>query len=341
MLLFGDNGLGWRLPSIVAGMTALAAVYMIVRSSGETTRFALLTVGFLAFDNLTLVHSRIGTLDMLALAAILVGAWLAIRQRWALAGAAVAIGVLVRLTAGFGLIALLLLLGWRLLDSWRDERRLDRIDIRRGLSLLGAFLLVSIAGLWLLDARFTSFANPIDHVRHMIEYGSLLKEPVSRVGICSGISSVPWQWPFNECQIQYLRVAVNVEVAGSVTSSVPSIDFRGALNPILAGAIPIAMLFALWAAVRPRNQLARWAIVWAAASWLPFALLSIVNHRVTYIYYFLPVIPALAIALAILLLRSGLPRFVAWGMVRCLRRGVHRLLPLPTDPLTPAGERRT
>ena len=53
-------------------------------------------VGILALDNLTLVHSRIGVLDMLATAPILVGAWLALRGRYPLAGVAFAIGSLVK-----------------------------------------------------------------------------------------------------------------------------------------------------------------------------------------------------------------------------------------------------
>ena len=39
MLLFGDSGLGWRLPSLIAGVAGLAAVYGIVRAGGIATLF--------------------------------------------------------------------------------------------------------------------------------------------------------------------------------------------------------------------------------------------------------------------------------------------------------------
>ena len=117
MVVFGDNGLGWRLPSLVAGMLVLGALYGIVRSTGETPHLAILAVGFLAFDNLTLVHSRLGTLDMLVLAPILIGAWLGLRERWALAGVLIAVGFLVKLTAVYALVALLLLLLIRIAEG--------------------------------------------------------------------------------------------------------------------------------------------------------------------------------------------------------------------------------
>jgi len=50
-----------------------------VRDAGETAWLGTLVVGLLAFDNLTMVHGRIATLDMLVLAPILVGSWLALR----------------------------------------------------------------------------------------------------------------------------------------------------------------------------------------------------------------------------------------------------------------------
>jgi len=332
MLVFGDNGIGWRIPSVIAGMTALGAVYLIVRAAGETVWLAILAVAFLAFDNLTLVHGRIGTLDMLVLAPMLVGAWLALRERWVLAGIFLAVALLVKLTAVFGLLAILTILAIRIVAGWRADRRVRVADVRAGITVVVVSAGLFLAGLWALDARYSTYASPIDHIAHMVDYGAKLRSPVDRAGICATNDSAPWEWPFNECQITYLRVDVTTRVGEKVVSKVPSIDFRGALNPLLAGAIPLAFLFTGWLAWRGRHRLAGWAVIWAGANYLPYVVLSIVNHRITYIYYFLQVIPAIAIAVTILLLRSSLPRFVAVGFIVAYAVGFAAYFPFRTIP---------
>jgi 4-amino-4-deoxy-L-arabinose transferase-like glycosyltransferase len=293
-------------------MIALAALYLIVRAAGESRWLAVLVVGLAAFDNLMFVHGRMGTLDMMALAPMLVAAWLALRDRWLLAGVFVAVGALVKLTALYALLALLVLLVIQATGAWRQGRRVGT-EVRAGALLVGAFGVVAFLGLWALDARFTTFASPIDHVGHMVQYAAALEAPEDRGGLCTGASSAPWQWLINECQINYLRVDVTVTEGEEVVSRTATIDFRGALNPVLAGTIPLAALFVGWVAWRTRNVLAVWAIVWAAANFLPLVWLALVSQRVTYLYYFLPVVPALAVAVAILLTRARLPRAVVWG----------------------------
>ena len=83
---------------------------------------------------------------------------------------------------------------------------------------------------------------------------------------------------------------------------------------------------------RRKHRLALWAIVWAAANYLPYVVLALVNHRVTYIYYFLPVIPAAAIAATALLTRSGLPRFVTAGFLVAFVVGFFAYFPFRTVP---------
>jgi hypothetical protein len=275
----------------------------------------VLAVGLFAFDDLALVHGRIGTLDMPVLACILVGSVFALRGRWSLAGVAVGIGLLVKLTALYGLLALLLWQALILAETWRRERRIRLPDLRPTAILLGSSAVVTLVGLWLLDLRFSSYTDPIAHLRHMLDYGAALHWAHGLPTFCLGTESAPWQWLFNECQINYLRVATTTKVGDAIVAVNASIDFRGALNPVLVGAIPLAMLVTLHAAWRTNSRLARWALVWAAANYLPYIGLAVVGQRITYIYYFLPVVPAVAVAIAILLHRSGLPRFVMWGFL--------------------------
>jgi predicted membrane-bound dolichyl-phosphate-mannose-protein mannosyltransferase len=332
MAVFGDSGLGWRLPSLLAGMVALGALFLIVRATGETVWLGILAVGLFAFDNLAFVHGRIGTLDMPVLAFILLGAWCALRERWVLAGVCLAIGTLVKLTALYGLLAILLLLALALFGSWRRTHRLQVGDLRPVVLLLATYGVVFIVGLGLLDARFTTYANPIDHLRHMLEYGANLHWGHGLPSVCVGNESTPWQWLTNDCQMGYLRVATSVTVGQEVVAVTPSIDFRGAMNPVLIGALPLAMLFALRAAWRTGSPLARWSVAWAAANYLPYVVLAVVSQRITYIYYFLPVVPAVAVAIAILLRRSGLPRSVAWGFVAVYLVGFAAYFPFRQIP---------
>jgi predicted membrane-bound dolichyl-phosphate-mannose-protein mannosyltransferase len=309
--LLGDNAFAWRLPSLIAAMIALVAVYGIVIAAGETAWLAILAVALLGLDNLTFVHGRIGTLDMMATAAILVGAWLALRGRPSLAGAAFGVGSLIKVTAFFGYLAFVLVLVVLLAERYR---RGARISLRRLQPLIYgsvAYAVVGLGGLALLDRLYTSFATPIDHVRQMLGYGIALTGGPSP----SGIASSPWDWLLGRGSFDYLRVDVSVLANGATVATYPTIEFQGALSPVLIGAAPLVVIFGVWLAIRQRHRLAGYAAIWLAANYLPYYALAIVAHRITYLYYILPAIPALAVLTAVFLLRSQLPRVVAYGYV--------------------------
>ena len=332
MALLGDNGLGWRLPSLIAGMIALGALYKIVRSAGESAWLGVLAVGIFAFDNLSLVHGRIGTLDMMVLAAILLSAWAALRAHWLVAGTLVGLGLLVKLTALYGLLALLVMIAIALVRAWRADRRLHWTDVRPGVSVIAGALLVAGVGLSALDARFSSYTNPVDHVRHMLDYGAGLTRPGGPPTDCISNDSAPWQWLTNDCEMRYLRVATETSTDGKIIATHATIDFRGAMNPVLLGAMYLAIPFAIWSAWRRRNRLALWALIWMGANYLPYVALALVSNRITYIYYFLPVIPALSAVVALLLLRSGLPRAVQLGFVAAYLVGFAAYFPFRQIP---------
>jgi 4-amino-4-deoxy-L-arabinose transferase-like glycosyltransferase len=332
MLVLGDTSLAWRLPSVIAGMIALVAVYLIARDTARSAWLPVLVTAIVSFDNLTLVHGRIGTLDMLVLAPMLVGSWLALRKRWILAGVAMGIALLIKITALYAIGAVVL---YALLtdgpDWWR-ARRIPRLDDLRGpMGFVVITFSIALGGLTLLDAALSQFPSPVDHIARIFTYGANLRAPIT-VGICPEADSRPWQWLFNECQINYFRSDVTIRSGGEIVAKYATIEFRGALNPLLASAIPLAALFTGWFAWRTRDRLALWAITWAAANYVPYLLLAAFTPRIMYIYYALPLIPAVAAATALLLTRAGLPRAVRWGFLVAYLLGFAAYFPFRQIP---------
>ena len=72
-LLFGDTGLGWRLPSVIAAALALVAVFGIVRALGGSRWTGVLAVAIYSLDPLSFIHGRIGVLDGMMVSFALLG----------------------------------------------------------------------------------------------------------------------------------------------------------------------------------------------------------------------------------------------------------------------------
>jgi predicted membrane-bound dolichyl-phosphate-mannose-protein mannosyltransferase len=308
MAVFGDAALGWRAPSLVAALVASVAIVLIVRDLGRQPWLATLVAAIYALDVLSFIHGRIGTLDMMALAASLMAMWLCIRRRWVLSGAGFGIAALIKVSGIYGLFAALLWLGIGVVRRVR-LRAFHPRQLLPAVVVAGSFAVVWLAGLWFLDARFTSFASPIDHLARIFGYGLALQARYSP----TAISSEPWEWPAGLGQFDYLKAAVNTVANGTVIDSRPIVEFRAAINPVLIGGLTITLTYGAWRAWSRRDRLAAWALIWAAANFLPYVALVLLSNRVTYLFYFLPVVPSLAVLAGVFLIRSGLPRAVTWG----------------------------
>jgi 4-amino-4-deoxy-L-arabinose transferase-like glycosyltransferase len=330
--LYGDNPFGWRFFPIVFGSLAILAIYWLVRAAGGGSWLAVGAASLMAVDNLSLVHGRIATLDVFVVVFMLAGVALYLKGHPVLSGVTLGVGACIKLVAPQALIVLLLLelgrfavrRGWHAPPGWRALPR----SLLPFLFCLGATVGVYAAGLTILDLMFKPFHNPHDaclgsgtsfgnffvHTRFMLCYAGKLTSPGGPVGI----ASYPWQWLINQLPINYYTTSVNVSTGGKVTSSRALIAFMGEMNPaIILLALP-ALGLAIHTAIRDRDDLSILVVAWFAGTYLPFVVASLVQHRTSYLYYMMVVLPAVYIAVGRMLSRRWLPRAALVGYVLIL-----------------------
>jgi predicted membrane-bound dolichyl-phosphate-mannose-protein mannosyltransferase len=322
--LFGDGPFAWRIGSVLMGSIALLGMYALVRSAGGARWPAVGAATLLACDNLLLVHGRIGTLDIYAVAAMIWALALYLWGRPLLSGLVLAVGICFKEVSPYLLIVCVLVELGRLVLA----RRVD--DAPSGWSVRAALVRLVVAGvtaaasfvglLAIMDAIATPYADsqaklitggPFAHIAHILSYGWHLTSPNGP----QGIASYPWQWLIDLKPIVYLQVDAPLpgHLAGAIR---PVCAFLGMVSPaILIVAIP-GVLFAiartLWpvrSAERPGGhrgwigaasaadgQFALTGAAWFAGTWVPYALQSLLDQRTSYLYYMVVVTPGLYVA---------------------------------------------
>ncbi len=336
--LFGDSPRGWRIGSVLFGLIAIVALYTLVRAAGGGAWLAVGATAVMALDNLLLVHGRIATLDVYALAMMLVAATLYIRGSPLLAGIALGIGACMKEVALFLLFVLLMFEALRVARARlvkRDVSGWVRASARPFALLVLATCASGLGLLWLLDVlvpaydptTHTTYAgNPFAHLSHIFHYAQLLTARPDAVGI----SSTPWQWLLDQKTIPYAEVAVNAVSGGHLISSRPLVYFRGAINPfVIFLAIP-ALFAAAAAAWRQGDGVAAVGVCWCLGAFLPFAVESQISGRITYLYYMVIVMPGVYLVLTRLFAGRHMPTAATVGWAVALVYGFLNLYPLRT-----------
>jgi Dolichyl-phosphate-mannose-protein mannosyltransferase len=317
--VFGDGPQAWRLGSIVLGSLAILGMFFLVRCAGGGRWPALGAATLMAVDNLALVHSRIGTLDIYALTAMIWGAALYLRKRPLLAGIVIGIGACTKLVAPYVLLTLLLLEALGSIGPAAVGERVKRFAI---CAVAAAGTLI---GLLAVMDRVAPPYDPVDqtsvaggvfgHIRYMFNYAAHQTSPHGP----QGIASYPWDWLVDLKPILYLNINPQRPAPG-LANVHPASHFLGMVSPpILLVGLP-GLAVAGWRLVRGgTGAVAGWRLVrggtpavtdlerlglaWTAGTFLPFVALSVIDSRTSYIYYVLIVMPGIYIAAIALIAR--------------------------------------
>ena len=325
MRLLGDNAFGWRLPSILFGTAGVGLLYLLVRRLTRRPWLALFAALIFSLDNLVFVHGRIATLDIFMMTFMLLGIYCYVAERPAMAGGAFALSTLCKINGVFGLVAIAVfeVLRFALRPECRPRRWRSLSDL---LVMAGTSIIFFLIVLWPIDRLWTSFDNPIDHAANVYSFGINLR----RDDVPQGIESLPWQWLVNEVPIPYFKQDINEVVDDNVVFSRPAIHFIGAMNPFVIAMLPLALAYLLHAAFQKREDFPLAMLALMAATYLPLLAMAAVAHRISYIFYFLPVLPALCAGIAYFLLDLRLPRILPIAYTAAVLLGFIVMFPFRT-----------
>jgi predicted membrane-bound dolichyl-phosphate-mannose-protein mannosyltransferase len=320
--LFGDGPLAWRLGSLVLGTIAVLGMYALARAAGGSRWVGVGAAALMAADNLLIVHGRIGTLDIYALAAMVWGAALYLRGRPLVAGVIVGVGACAKEIAPYVLLVLLVLE----LLQWLTTREELRARLRRlGMCVVACGVTI-IALLSLLQAIAPSYADAshqlitggaFGEIAHIIDYASHQTSPHGP----KGIASYPWWWLGDYKPITYLSIDPAHPAPGLIGFR-PPVHFLGMISPPILLAGLLGLVVALVAAVRRSrsglSSLGALALAWFLATFLPFELTSLLLQRTSYLYYMVVVMPGIYLAAVYLIARLKPPRpviYAGWAAV--------------------------
>jgi 4-amino-4-deoxy-L-arabinose transferase-like glycosyltransferase len=338
--LFGDGPFAWRIGSLLFGSIAILGMYALVRGAGGGRWTALGAATLMACDNLLLVHGRIGTLDIYVVAMMIWGVAFYVRGSPLLAGVALAVAFAFKLVGPYVLASLLLLELIRVVLHRRDPSspehwRAGPAVRRFGLCTFTAWG-VFFGLLAIMDQIATPYADasaqlitggPFAHFWHMVQYAS---QQVSPNGP-QGIASYPWDWLIDLKPITYLRI--NPSLPGDGLYAIhPVSKFIGMISPPILLAGLVGLVIGAWRLIRlPRlngarrvrgdAQLPALGLSWFLGTWTPFAVLSLLDQRTSYLYYMVVVMPGLYV-LAVWLLSRLWRRRRAWSSSLVLTWGV-------------------
>ncbi len=329
MSIIGDNGWGWRIPSVVFGLLSIFVLYLLLKKTAKNPLIALMGTFLFSFDTLVFVHSRIATLDIFVLGFMLLGFYWYFSNRMNLSALGMALATLCKISGLYGILTLgAFHLGRELLSRGR------KVDWQSLLSVFEKYAivyLVSFIGLMaVLDFFWAGYKNPFEHLSHIYSYTFALRAPDVRKP--TDIWSYPWEWLVDQVRIHYATVNVSVFTDHNVARTYPSVDFIGAMNPTIVFLTIPAMAYNVYRYHETKSEFSLFMLVWFAMTYLPYFPAAIFGHRIMYIFYFLNTVPAVAASVAGMIVDQKPPRIIVVFYLAAVIIGFYIMFPFKVIP---------
>ncbi len=288
--LFGDSSLGWRFLPAIIGTALTPLIYLLTHALTRDESTGLIAAFLVTYESFLFIHGRIALLEIPLVFFAFLGFYLYFKGHKKLALLSAAASGLCK-TPGVLNILVIVLLDYM---ENRDMREALKMSI-----LGGTLFLLALTPLSLLHG----FTSPIGELADQFSYHSELEAPVF-----SKETAQPWTWFFPPEREVLPYYVVTVTVDGRTFDT---IRFLGKPNFVLwYMAIP-ALLYV--ATFYFKDRKANFILTGFAVNYLFY--FPLVFMRILYLFYILPLIPFVAMAMA-MILRDG------WTMGKWYKAGV-------------------
>jgi predicted membrane-bound dolichyl-phosphate-mannose-protein mannosyltransferase len=268
--MFGDNALGWRFTAVIAGSANIFLFYLICRRLKLPWRASFLASFLMAFETLSFVQSSVAMQDVFSVFFMLLAFWMYLRGSYPLAVLAGCLATLTKLSGAFTFPVI----GLHWLIMRRDRPWLFITSMVLALPLFGSLLSLT-------DLAITGkFGNPVTRIDNMLA----LTRSVTWDYSDHPSKMRPWEW------LTRLR--------GHPYYYDP--DYLAFISPTLWALIIPFIGYIAFRTARVNNA-ALFALLWFVATYLVWIPLVMFTNRVTYLYYFYPVVGAVCIGVSLAL----------------------------------------
>ncbi len=270
--VFGDNVLGWRIFPSLFGVASIILFYLICQKLTSKRWLPLVATFVFAFENMCFVMSGIAMLDVFGFTIMLASFLLYLHSRYIPAGIVLGLAVLAKMNVAYGGIIILLHF---LFVRKQPKREIARFVIAAPLTFLILIPLLDYLALG-------EFIFPWDRIWNYINLHAdptLAQGPVNYMNLFSAL--FPWEWLTSP---KLVRIW-------------PDPSYEMNVNWTLWVLIIPLMAYMLFETVRQkRHSLSLFALLWFVCGYLPWFLIYWLFDRVSYPFYFYPIVPAVCLA---------------------------------------------
>jgi len=279
--VFTDNAFGWRFFSIIFGTIGIIVFYFICRKLKLSWKTTMLATFLFAFEDMTFIHSGLALLDVymvtFMLAAVL--AYLDEKYIW--------MGIFIALSANCKLAGVLIFIA--IFIHWAVYRK----DKWKSFSISLVVAAISFVVFLVFFDFFIKggLENPITRINGLFSgtAANVFTPNASNPAPRLSISSRPWTWIYPQF----------VDLKNSAPFIVYYYDPQ--YISFISSTIQILIIptigYMIYKAFK-KNQTAAFILLWFLATYLIWIPLDIATNRVTFVFYFLSVTPAICIGIA-------------------------------------------